>query len=414
MKNVFINSKVQSFYLMSHRLLANKYNVNYHQYIINKINILLKHSKTQYTCLFKESIICSDLSEYVNAFYTLNRSNAFLRNIKEKEISEKHFASEKIRKLMFKRVKYKKRAIYSFQKNKKEKNKQVKYSIILPLNTEHECKDVINSKNNKLISTVTENTIYNNNNDISFSIDLHINKNYDYKIIDKYNDFINTSISSLNSIVNKINNKCTNNTRHQINQNKFIRKRNHNIKSYLPYNNYTKAISLFINQTTKKQRHTNSQYNNNPKNKLKTCSISNNDYHSILNKNGSSYQSQSNLQFNPTCTSTPIKKRIPSFNDNNHYNTVNNKQLQKPCVNNGINQRLKILKKTKEKCSGDSNNQLINRNLFLTNYNGFGVKKDNKNGLGGKNNMYLSKFGFKYAKTVGGIKKEISPAKQKK
>ena len=80
-------------------------------------------------------------------------------------------------------------------------------------------------------------------------------------------------------------------------------------------------------------------------------------------------------------------------------------------MNNGINQRLKILKKTKEKCSSNNNNQLINKNLFLTNYNGFGVKKDNKSGIGGKNNMYLSKFGFKYSKPVGGIKKELSPAK---
>ena len=148
-------------------------------------------------------------------------------------------------------------------------------------------------------------------------------------------------------------------------------------------------------------------------NKLRTYSINNNEYHSILNKNCSPCQSQSNLQLQPTCTSTPIKKRVPSLYCNNHHNT-NKKQTKVACMNKGNNHRVKIFKKTKEKCSANDNNQLIHKHLFLTNYNGFGVKKDNKKRIGEKNNIYLSKFGFKYAQTVGNIKNEISPVKHKK
>ena len=416
MQSVYLHSKKHSYYFLSHHFLSAKHNTTPIQYSINKINALLHHNKVHYTSLFKEHLIYTDIEDYFYLYYPLYQSISIIKHIYslyQHQIPVKHFPSENIRKIMLKHFHSSQRQRISHLDHNTDKNKAMKYSYIFPLNIQTDN----NESNTSYVSSTSENTIYsNNNNDISYTLDLNINTKYDYKAINKNTDFINSSISILNNIITDINgNKVNAKTIHKRNKNNFLSHVS-NIKTKLqkPTPRHNKQLHLNLNETNYK-----------PKTKSKQCytlrNRTNNNNNNITNSNtlrvnttnnitnGTICQSQSNLQVNLTCTSTPIKKRVVSLINGNNYNTLMNKQNPKMVLNKEPNHRLKIVKHTQ-----GNNNVHLNRNLFLTN-NELEIKRENTQVCGLRKIGFSMKYGLSLGKAgnnkdKGENRNELSPS----
>ena len=390
MKSNFLYPKSQTLSRLSFQILSSKHNSSPIQYSVYQINSLVKHTKQHYTSLFKESLIYSDNNDYIVVYYSLNVSRRLILINKHTimNLPQIHFTSETVRRLMFKHIHSKRRAFYSFCRQKKKKSHVQQYSYILPLNIEPDTtKNALHNKNNNYILT-TENTIYNNNinNDLSYSIDLNINANYDYQYLNKYKEFLNTSSSFSMGLVPKnnniklkqsesninTNNKSNNNMIIQHKQNKHILKKtqsnkHRHIQRYIE-NNFTNVFpkrnnksksnintsssktsvnNINIMNTKDKQintkqdktilkhnklllsfnnelKHIHTQHNYKLNDKYSTGNIK-----SIVICNSNSNikmtnTTQSNVQMYSTNTSTPTKNKICSYSKHN----VNNKMVK--------------------------------------------------------------------------------------
>ena len=330
MQSVYLHSKTHSFYLTSHYILSTKYNTTPIQYSIHKINTLLYHNKVHYTSLFKEHLIYTDIEDYVYLYYPLYKSITIIKHIHslyQHQIPSKHFPSENIRKIMLRHFHASQRQHKSHLEHNYDvnQNKVMKYSYIFPLNIQKDN----NETNTNYISSTSENTIYssNTNNDISYTLDLNINTKYDYKAINKNTDFINSSISVLNNIITDINGKKVNaKTIHKRNKNNFLSHLS-TIKTKLQKQTpkLNKQLHLNLNETNLKPKTKSNQcYTIRNRTNINNNNITNSNTLRVNTTNnitnGTIYQSQSNLQVNLTCTSTPIKKRVSSLiNGNNIY-----------------------------------------------------------------------------------------------
>ena len=419
MQSIYPYSKKHLYYLISQHFLSSKHNTTPIQYSIQKINTLLHHNKVHYTSLFKEHLIYTDIEDYIYLYYPLYKSLMIIKHIHllyQHQIPAKHFPSENIRKIMLKHFHYSQRQhkTHPEHNDNDNKNKAMKYSYIFPLNIQKDN----NETNTNFISSTSENTIYSNtNNDISYTLDLNINIKYDYKAINKNTDFINSSISVLNNIITDINGKKVSaKTIHKRNKNNFLSHLS-TIKTKLQKQTpkYNKQLHLNLNETNFKPQKTKSNQCYTIRNRPNTNNI-NNTNNNITNSNtirvnttnnitnGTICQSQSNLQVNLTCTSTPIKKRVSSLINGNNYNTLmNSKPNPKPIMNNNnnnkeTNYRQKILKNIKGK-----NSVRVNRNLCLAN-NELEIKRENTQVCGLRKIGFATKYGLSIGKMVGNSK----------
>ena len=176
-----------------------KYNKTKEQLSQNIIKQLIFHKKSHYTSLFIEYLIWDDFQEFLTKYYTnkicykklihesKNNYNLALADDIGYRIIFQNFQKKKLlqKNNISKQNQSKNINIAHFEKNLNKNN----FFHILPLDESGEKKIFeIERKNTKNESETIDNI--NANNDISISLDLKINKNYDSKILDKNSAFV--------------------------------------------------------------------------------------------------------------------------------------------------------------------------------------------------------------------------------
>ena len=168
--------------------LLEKYNKSADEYSLMKINDLLNQKQSHFVALFKEYLIYDDSCEFLTSFYSnvtsYNRTKYYSQISKINAIPQ--YINDSINRIMFINRNNKRKSQQSiFLSN--NKNNIGKYSTIL--------KNELSMSKGTNISETKETVIENNNanNDITFSIDLNIDKAYDYKNLDQHCDFVDAS-----------------------------------------------------------------------------------------------------------------------------------------------------------------------------------------------------------------------------
>ena len=181
-----------------------RYNVNESKYCIMKINTIIYNKKSHYVSKFKNYLFLNDLTEFLIKYY---KKTLIIIFFKKFFLFQKHLISpclidRKIMKIMNKNNQQK--ILYNKIKKKEKniKNKRIEYSNIFDSAITNSTiiefpKDDIN----------TETTIDNihANDDITISLDLRINKNYDYKEIEKDINFVKEKNNNDKTILNIMN-----------------------------------------------------------------------------------------------------------------------------------------------------------------------------------------------------------------
>ena len=168
--------------------LLKKYNKSTDEYSLMKINDLLNQKQSHFVALFKDYLIYDDSCEFLTSFYSnvtsYNRTKYYSQISKLNAIPQ--YINDSINRIMFINRNNKRKSQQSiFLSN--NKNNIGKYSTIL--------KNELSMSKGTNISETKETVIENNNanNDITFSIDLNIDKAYDYKNLDQHCDFVDAS-----------------------------------------------------------------------------------------------------------------------------------------------------------------------------------------------------------------------------
>ena len=223
-----------------HENLLKKYSVSTQEYSKSRITSLMFHKRSRYTTIFIEYLISDDIQEFLSNYYTKDSLLAYLyyliNNNNTKYPLTPMIINEFGRKLILDNKR--KKALISEYYSKmnqisryKQSSNNTKFSYILPIDvnniTGKKCEDVISEetiqndidasqedtqKNNCNRCTVneSESTInnLNVNDDISFSIDLTLNKNYDEKLLKKNIAFVegknNKNDEELVKLINKL------------------------------------------------------------------------------------------------------------------------------------------------------------------------------------------------------------------
>ena len=171
-----INSNIQN-----HNIYKSKYDTM-------KINSIIFNKKTHYLSLFKDYILWNDITEFLQIYYHYNIIKIYFKKyFKPKEIFYTIcYIHKKVNNIML----LNKKANQNFIKLKKdEKENQLKKEFSNILNNISANDTHFSIINN---SQITESTIDNIgvNDDITQSIDLRINQNYDFNEIEKEIDFV--------------------------------------------------------------------------------------------------------------------------------------------------------------------------------------------------------------------------------
>ena len=183
-----------------------RYNINKRKYYFMKINTIIYNKKSHYVSKFKELLFLNDLNEFLIQYYPSFLVKIFFSKFlfyKTEKILFPCFIDRKIIKIMNKNQKEKKKInTLKYEKEEYENNKLI-FSYIL--NT------IITNSTIKEFSNIdflnTETTIDNLhvNDDITMSLDLQINKNYDYNKIEKGCNFVCEKNINDKTILNLIN-----------------------------------------------------------------------------------------------------------------------------------------------------------------------------------------------------------------
>ena len=165
-----------------------KYNIYKSQYDTMKINSIIFNKKTHYLSLFKDYIIWNDITELLQIYYHNHIIKIYFKKyFKPKELFYTIcYIHKKLNNIMLLNKKTNQNFI-KLKKDEKENQLKKEFSNILnniSANDTHF--SIINN------SEITESTIDNIgvNDDITQSIDLRINKNYDFNEIKKEIDFV--------------------------------------------------------------------------------------------------------------------------------------------------------------------------------------------------------------------------------
>lgn len=165
-----------------------KYNIVSNNYNKMKINTIIFNKKIHYVSKFKEFLIWNDCSEFLPAYYPMNLTSLYFEELIQYQSYVKYpcFVNRSINNIM--KI-YKKKRENLMKNNFNEKYKlKLEFSNIL--NSIDKTQSFISNKANK--GSFSETTIDNIgvNDDITVSLDLKINKKYDYKEIEKEIDFV--------------------------------------------------------------------------------------------------------------------------------------------------------------------------------------------------------------------------------
>lgn len=177
-----------------------KYNKTREEYSKYLIKNLIFHKKSHFTSIFTEYLIWDDNQEFLYELFPRKYSLLKIPLYVKFQYQKKYFPiirDECGRTHIKKNIKMKK-ILYTYLSEKTKqttdisKNINKKYSYILPNNISDLKKTKIISKENDKDISESESTIdnVNANNDISLSLDLKMNKNYDNKILDENIGFV--------------------------------------------------------------------------------------------------------------------------------------------------------------------------------------------------------------------------------
>ena len=181
-----------------------RYNVNESKYCIMKINTIIYNKKSHYVSKFKNYLFLNDLTEFLIKYY---KKTLIIIFFKKFFLFQKHLISpclidRKIMKIMNKNLQQK----ILFTKIKKEekniKNNRKQYSNIF--DTAITNSTIIEFPKDDIITETTIDNIHAND-DITISLDLRINKNYDYKEIEKDINFVKEKNNNDKTILNIMN-----------------------------------------------------------------------------------------------------------------------------------------------------------------------------------------------------------------
>lgn len=165
--------------------LLTKYNKNSEEYSLMKINDLLSQKQSHFVALFKEYLIYDDNSEFLSSFYSKRTSYSFIKyysSISKLSVIPQ-FINGSINTIMYNNKSNKRKSIQSTLQSNNHKTIKEKYNTIL--------KNELSLSKSETKETVIDNN--NANSDITFSIDLNIDKNYDYKNLDQHCDFVDST-----------------------------------------------------------------------------------------------------------------------------------------------------------------------------------------------------------------------------
>ena len=282
-----------------------RYNINKRKYYIMKINTIIYNKKSHYVSKFKELLFLNDLNEFLIQYYPSILLKIFVSKFLYYKTIKNLFPcliDRIIIKIMNKNQKEKK-TIYklNFDKQQDENNKLIFSYILNTIITNSTIKEFSNID---FLNTQTTIDNLHVNDDITMSLDLHINKNYDYNNIEKRNNFVcekNINDNTILNIINLLNGK------QKISKNKNIR------QNLIGKRNIDFSKIKYLNTKIK------------PKNLLKTKNLINN--HSDL-----SYKVINNKKnTNKTLSFKPLKKNrtFSNFKKNENITTKNNNSKSK-------------------------------------------------------------------------------------
>ena len=206
-----------------------RYNINKRKYYIMKINTIIYNKKSHYVSKFKELLFLNDLNEFLIQYYPSILLKIFFSKFLYYKTIKNLFPcliDRIIIKIMNKNQKEKK-TIYklNFDKQQDENNKLIFSYILNTIITNSTIKEFSNID---FLNTQTTIDNLHVNDDITMSLDLHINKNYDYNNIEKRNNFVcekNINDNTILNIINLLNGKQKISKNKNITQN-LIGKRN--------------------------------------------------------------------------------------------------------------------------------------------------------------------------------------------
>ena len=359
-----------------------KYNKTKEQLSQNIIKQLIFHKKSHYTSLFIEYLIWDDFQEFLTKYYTnkicykklihesKNNYNLALADDIGYRIIFQNFQKKKLlqKNNISKQNQSKNINIAHFEKNLNKNN----FFHILPLDESGEKKIFeIERKNTKNESETIDNI--NANNDISISLDLKINKNYDSKILDKNSAFVkgkngenDKEIMKVIKFLKPIHDENIDKT------SKLNKIKNRNTVFCYEYlndisRNKTKYISHSNNNSEKKRQkkvieNNNIKNNYNNKKRLK-CNSLNNNNNAIKNKDSISYKNIFKID---------IKKNSPSPDINK-----NKSKMRKSKNNRNIILVNKFINNTTSTKTNSKSNETFNANNSKNKINN-NIKKSNQ------------------------------------
>ena len=267
----------------------NKYNSTEKNFINNRINNIIFPKKSRFLSIFLDNLIYNDYTDFVSTFYSYNLSKIYFNKILLFQKQKYYFPcyiESNINLILKQRYILKKKI-----EKKEEINIKKQFQVYTQIFTSNfqDSKSIFNniSQNSETIENLGV------NDDITLTIDLNINKKYDYKELDKNIDFINNNNS------NNENNTIGELLSHIIKNEKVKKKPNYvEIRKSNKNNNFLNHNKMFHTQMKKKLI---SDENNKNKINIKQNNHLSIDRNIIKNQNNNKIKRKNNYQihFNP-------------------------------------------------------------------------------------------------------------------
>ena len=220
-----------------------KYNIFEDKYNKMKINTIIFNKKIHYVSKFKDFLIWNDFSEFLPAYYNNNLISLFFEELIQYQTYFKYpcFVNKSIDNIM-KLYRKRKKNITNHKFNDKFKLNVEFSNILNSIEKTHSCKSIKANIGNTNISETTIDNI-GINDDITISLDLKINKVYDYKEIEKEVDFVKEK--------NYQNDKIIENLLNTMNGNECLEKNYQTLKTHYSNHQRSNNNNLFnTNYTT--------------------------------------------------------------------------------------------------------------------------------------------------------------------
>ena len=391
-----------------------KHNIYKSKYNIMKINSIIFNKRTHYLSIFKDYIIWNDITEFLQIYYHNNIIKIYFKKyFKPKEIFYTIcYIHKKINNIMLLNKKENQNFIKT-NNNQKENQLKKEFSNILNNISNNDTHfSIINN------SQITESTIDNIgvNDDITQSIDLRINKNYDFNEIEKEIDFIkgyNSNDKTIENLIYLIKDK--NYLNHKKEEPKIIRKKKdiNEINQCLKIN-INKKLNEDNNFIKKKIKIRTREYklsgnNSKEKNELNTWTLKRKKANIEVNKEFSKTLKKPNISINVSNQNTKCDIQIPLRNNNEEKKIIQlkNKKIMKvhPLklqfefelsqpkeINSSSNRNINLNSQTLLKASNKSLNS-ITTNATNTTINIHNTKKSiRKNTRNNKINNNINNF----------------------